>query len=259
MIFATLNCEAQSRWSIKRSKRFGTLLPKAYVMIITGQSNALSAGQNLNNSFTANPQLTKHFDSTTNAFIPYVSNLFNGGYETQAGGLQGALRGDTILLIRVAYSGVSITNWSKDGNGYIWTALKRNIDSAFNVIRRSSKRPIVLSVMWDQGSTDALNQMPQAEYTARIDTVIQNIQSLQPELLSSNFVMVKIRPDNTFGAGGTNSPVANVNLSMDAMVTKYSFCRTIDPVAIGAGYADCCHFGSGSFMILANYWSSIIP
>lgn len=258
-LILTAQCCGQTRMSATRFKTFsGIRITDSLTIkltLTTGQSNSLSGGRNLNSTFTSNPLLSKHFDSTTSTFPTYVSSVFAGGFETQTAGLQGVIRSDTIYQVRVGEGSQDIFQFSKTDQAKLWVNLKRNIDSANAVVRRSGKKPVWISAIWLQGEQNINVATPQATYQAKLDSLITNIRALDPSMSNMQWVMVKIRSDQTFSA----NPVTPINTSFDNIVSTRSNCAVIDPVSISANFSDLAHYDNGGYIKIANAWSSLIP
>lgn len=258
ILISTFHCNAQTSWSGSKSSsgKFSTLLPPCYVMIVTGQSNSISRNTSIASQFTANPNLTKHFDSTTSTFPLYSSSgTFATGFETQSGGLQAVIRGDTIYQIRVGVSSQDIFQWSKTDQAPLWLNLKRNIDSAFAVIRRSGKRPVPISIIWLQGEQNVYVATSQATYQSKMDSLVTNIRALDGTLSSTQFAMVYLRSNQTYSA----NPVTTVNTSFDNIVSTRVNCIVINPNTINANLTDGAHYDTGGYKKIADEWSRLIP
>jgi hypothetical protein len=244
-----------SQWSgiymgFKQSKK------KAYLLVVTGQSNALSRGANVSGSYTASGNKTRHYDSTVSDFVAYSgSGTFTTGFETQAARLQAELKGDTVFIVRVAQSSLAISNWDSTTGGFMWTNLRRNVQAALARLRALNYDPVVLSTIWLQGEQNINENTPQATYQAALASFIDNYQSIDGKLLNTQFVMVKIRNDQAFSLNDE----ALVNTSFDNLVAARSYCRAIEPVALGATFSDLAHYANGSYILIADAWSALIP
>lgn len=233
---------------------------KAYVMIITGQSNAGSHGENLSAYFTIDATKVHHYDSVTESFIPYNSgNAAQNGWETQAAGLQSTLRGDCIIyVIRVAQGSLAISNWNSP-SGSMWVALSDAITKGFAWLRSQGFKPVPLSTKFVQGEQDAVVGTPLATYQATEQNFVTNLQSLDETLLNTQYVTLKL----TEGSGGgiyDPNGITYVNGAKTNLVAANSFAVLGTPEDIPAPLSgDFVHYSVPTgYMALGNWWSSVI-
>jgi len=233
---------------------------KAYVMIITGQSNANSHGENLSAYFTIDPTKVHHYNSDDEAFVPYNSGvMIQNGYEVQAAGLQSELRGDSIIyVIRVAQGSLDISNWDSP-SGMMWTLLEDAVTNGLSWLRANSFKPVVLSTLWVQGEQDAVVGTASATYEAKEQALIDNMRALDPVMENMQFISLKL----TVGSGGGSydpNGVTNVNTAKDNVAAANDNVIAVAPEDIPAPLSvDEVHFVSpDSYLAIGTYWSGLI-
>lgn len=232
--------------------------PEAYIIVITGQSNANSHGGNLTSFYTIDPDNTSHWDSTTKAFEPHdPTPVLENGLEVQTAGLISEQHGDSaIYIIRVAQGSLAISNWDSP-SGSMWVQVDSAITQGLRYLRSQGRKPVLLSTIWLQGEQDATVGTPSATYQIALQNFVNDFRSIDAIMDTSHFVLVKL----TVGSGGgTYDPngVTNVNTAMTNVAAASDNVEIVVPEDIGATLSDTVHFTYASFILIANAWFALI-
>ena len=241
------SCDAQNSWSGPGRNRNVKALDTAYVILSTGQSNALRLANNFGTNFTIASKTNYRYDTTTNVFTRYY--LPSGNVTTNLV--------DSIYTIRADQGSLAISNWF-NSNGTMKVALDSVISKSFRKLRAQNKYVKVLSSIWLQGEQDCVIGTSSASYQLTLDSVIRRIRRIDAALTNVPFVIVKLRedsPEPTYQPGaltGVNTAFVNLSTSL----TKVYLIR---PEDIGAVHVDGVHYTNpASFLLIANAWNALI-
>lgn len=263
LLIGTLACgQGRVNWPGKGSHSgVAQRLTNVYLVVISGQSNAQSHGQNLSSLFTGDPTKTKYWDSTSHDFQSYSSAVLLAiGLETQTASLQAAAKGVPIVyMIRATQGATAISSWDSP-SGALWLYLKTSLQEALVKLRAQAYNPIILSTIWLQGEQDIGLGTPQATYQTKLEALIDNYRALDPTAIgSSKWVNVKIRTDYDTDANGPDANIANINTSFVNVESTRSNVTSINPQSIGATTVDGVHYTTAGYILIANAWNATIP
>lgn len=253
-------CKGQNRWTNGGSAAFRNAVTYVPVIVVTGQSNAGSHGENLSSLYTAITSNVSYWDSTNKVFTPYVANnALENGFGIQTAGLQATLRGGPVYFIRVSQGSLAISNWASP-NGSMWKQLDSAILQGARKIRAAGYEPLFLSTIWLQGEQDCVIGTSQSAYQTALSNFIDNYRAMDTRLAGSQFVIVKLREDSgepTYQPGS----VAAINAAYVSVAGSKSNVVLIRPEDVSAVYNSPTdiHYTNASYILIANAWSGAIP
>ncbi|MBC7509387.1 MAG: hypothetical protein H7320_11675 [Ferruginibacter sp.] len=260
LLFSSIICNGQI--IVNGNKIYNALpvlpppLDTARIVVITGQSNANSHGQNLSAQFTSPIIRTKHWDTTAKLFTNYSSfGLTTTGLNTQTGGLQVSKYNDSIFCIKIVQGSLAISNWS-DLKGSLKLALDSALIQSIRTLRVQGKYVKVLSTIWLQGEQDCNEGSSAAAYQAKLDSVITRYRKLDISMSNTQFVIVKLVEGS--GAGGYITPASTLNNAYVNLSVNKTNVSLIRPEDVGAILDDGVHYTAPSYILIANAWNTLI-